>query len=248
MNLKNHNRVVFEAASQKAKSSDIELLGPPENQPSLVSTFGYDCQFFYFATKTTLDNQLLIQEYGIGYLYSEDNKVFLKRNLPLFYSTPSLPSPARCDNGPIDVMVDNSNSKLTVLCTSPLSYLENYYTDHCVLASSHPFTPQPVVVETNSLLGRLENNVDSLSFKKLCENKEFISEVMLLISKYSKQLSLKTSKLDIKKLSSNILNLNKSSKHNAKTGDIIYDEADSNIKYYDGSNWRTLLYKDDEAL
>ena len=77
-------------------------------------------------------------------------------------------------------------------------------------------------------------------------SKEFADIVTESLTKYTKQLSLKASKLSVNKLSVKHLQLESSSDLNVKKGTFIYDETTDTVKFYNGSKWRTLQWVDEE--
>lgn len=228
--LKQVNQALYFAVENK----DVTL------NNTFKATFGPDVLFFY-ALEQIKNNTVIKYERGLGYYFEQDNKSFLKRHIPIATGNNSQSSTVCA--GSCTKFSCSDCEHLVVYSTVPLSYAECLVAKNSLISSVAPFHPHSFVVDENSLVGRLDGDVQSLSL----DDKGFIDSLISSISKFTKQIVLKTSKLDVKKLSSNIFHLNKSSKNNAKAGDIIYDEADDNIKYYDGTSWRILVYqKDDE--
>lgn len=204
------------------------------------STFGPDVLFFY-SIEQTKDNIVTKFERGIGYYFEKDNIQYIKRHIPIAMGNNSQDSTI-C-TGSCAHFDCSDCEHLVVYSTVPTSYAECLIHANSIITSVSPFRPHSFVLENNSVVGRLDGNVQSLSL----ENKGFIESLISSISKFTKQIVLKASKLDIKKLACYTLHLNKTSKSSSKAGDIIYDEADDNLKYYDGTNWRILSWiKDSE--
>jgi hypothetical protein len=94
-----------------------------------------------------------------------------------------------------------------------------------------------VSLQENSFLARVKDDIVSLD----TNSDEFINYIKDAISSYKNQLSLKTSKLSVKNLSTNNLQLNPSDSPLLKEGNLYYDASAKTLKYYDGNNWNVLL-------
>ena len=201
------------------------------------NVFGFDCKFFYVIEQMK-DGDTIRYERGLGNLYQHNDKIYLKR------------SPMVAGKNHKEISFDRTIctrfqcedcSHLVVHSTYPQSYIECLADKNSIITSIESFIPHSFVVEENSVVGRLDGNVESISFK----NKTFIDLISDALCKYTKQLVLKTSKLDVKKISTPSLQLNPSPSPPAKKGCLYYDENDDSLKYYDGSKWRTLIFKDE---
>lgn len=228
--LKQVNQALYFAVENK----DIT----PNN--TFKATFGPDCLFFY-ALEQIKNNTVIKYERGLGYYFEQDNKPFLKRHIPVATGNNSQNSTVCA--GSCTKFSCSDCEHLVVYSTVPLSYAECLVHKNSLITSINSFHPHSFVVEENSIVGRLDGDVQSLSL----DDKGLIESLVSSICKFTKQIVLKTSKLDVKKLSSNVIHLNKTSKSNAKAGDIIYDEADDNIKFYDGNDWKILMWQKDDA-
>jgi hypothetical protein len=256
MNLKKSKSLTIESGTQCNKKSDIKLCGLANlsnvnrsissaiqsgsiNEDSLLSK-SYDIgeRFFYVAQKVK-DNITIISERGIGYLYNDnDGCTYLKRETHICFYTENNPNPS-ISKAPIDLYNDDGGI-IVISSTIPPTYVEALYTDNCVMASSDPFTPLPVVLNEYSLLGRLNDGIESLSLN----NKDFLEILVNAICSFTKQLILKTSKLDVKRLSTPILQLIPSNNPQVKRGSLVYDDNTNTLKYYDGEKWQELVCKE----
>lgn len=202
------------------------------------NVFGFDCKFFYIIEQMQ-NGEVIRYERGLGNLYENNDKIFLKRN-PMVAGKNSR---ELCFDKTICTKFQCDNCSQLVVCSSyPPSYIECLVDKNSIITSIESFIPHSFVVEENSLVGRLDGDVKSISLK----DKSFIDLVSDALCKYTKQLSLKTSKLDAKKISAPILQINPSAPPPAKEGCIYYDESEKALKFYDGTKWRTLIFKDDE--
>lgn len=213
-----------------------------DNSISNVIGYGEDNKFFYILETYGPNNKVVRYEHGLGYAYQQDDKAYFKRFLQI-YSGKSVEDKLFCfkqtDYFPCD------KDLVTVLrSTLPEHYFMCLYEDNCVLSSTGPFVASSVKIKENSFLARIDvNDISSVSF----DSKVFSDIIAEALTKYTKQLSLKASKLSANKLSVKHLQLESSSDLNVKKGTFIYDETTDTVKFYNGSKWRTLLWSEDES-
>lgn len=258
MNLKITTKTAAEAAIQLPKTTSLKLCGIDKLNtinPDLavlfdesnlfVNVFGLDTKLFYVAEKVSSENKFVLRERGIGYVSSTDDGYLFNRLTPISvqYSDGSI-SP--CNGSPVDLYV-NPGEHVVISSSYPASHIELLHDSHCVITSREPFVPSPVVIQDNSLLGRFKEDIVSIAFSDFASVAELQNALIDSLSKYSKQINLSCSKLSLDNanapISSSLFQLNPTSSPPAKRGTIMYDENDNNIKYYDGSSWRTLATK-----
>jgi len=210
--------------------------GPCSANNSFLVAFGLDSKFYYSLEKYN-NRKLIDLEIGIGHLFQEaPNIILLKRSQPLLYKHgdeqigPVLrPVNAFGCHDPDDYLVVKSYyaHSLSELLVDPHSLI--------VSISDNPLNI--LNVEENSVIGRLDGNVTSLSILDLC------TKATNLFTEYTKQIILSCSQLDVKKLKTKILQLTPIKQAQTKKGSIIYNEEHDTIQYFDGSRWRTLLWR-----
>lgn len=256
MNLKITTKTASELAVQLPKSSSLKLHGIEQlNQinPDLavlfdesnlfINVFGLDTKLFYVAEKVSPDNKFVLRERGIGYVSLTDDGYLFNRLVPISvqYSDGSISA----SNGRAVDLYSVIDEKVIISSTYPVNHTEVLHDSHCIVTSREPFLPSPVVIQENSLLGRFKEDIVSIAFSDFSSVEELQNALIGSISKYSKQINLSCSKLSLDNknapISSSLFQLNPTSSPPAKRGNIMYDENDNNIKYYDGSSWRTLL-------
>lgn len=201
---------------------------------SFLSIFGTENKFLYTIEKFR-NEQAIQYERGIGYLYKQDNNIFLKRIQPLTHG-PNSSDLLPCYNGPTDFFCKDGEY-IIASSSHPKTYVELFADPHSILTSSDSFTPQPVSLQEDSFLARLSNSIQSLSFS----SDYFINIIITCITKYTKQLILKTSKLDVKRLCCDDIQLNTNNNPLNRPGVIVFDGKD--IKFFDGSHWKKLIWK-----
>ena len=83
-----------------------------------------------------------------------------------------------------------------------------------------------------------------MPLKNLHNNTNFSYSVMRSLVKESKQIVLRSSQLDVKKVKTSQVLLKPSNKAVEQTGTIFYNSDLGKIQVYDGTSWRNLVYED----
>lgn len=257
MKLRTSKTPAIEKAKGVPFSPDMELLGTealselPEfkiaisngdvssAKNSFLSVYGTDCKFFY-SIEVKSDSIGFIER-GLGYVEQHDGKFFLKRNRPFYY----------IENGnavsltkPRPIAADDS---VVVIAASyaPTTYLELLTDANALITSTSPHLPTSVVVDNHSLLGRLDGDIESLKISDIV-NEGHISELALnAIKQHTKNLILKSSKVDVKRLTTNDLQLHPQKSAPERKGVLYYDQEEDALKYYDGTKWRVIVWTED---
>ena len=217
-----------------------ELIGS-DNSVSNVFGLGEENKFFY-TLSSFRDNEVIRYESGTGYAYEKDGKNYFCRYLPL-YAGKNLAHRQLIKRDNSQFILDPT--AVHVLMSSvPEDYAFIFFDNNCILSSIDKVTPRAIQVQENSFLARVNDN--DLS-NVLFNSKEFAEIVAEALTKYTKQLVLKTSKLSVNKLSVKQLQLEPSSDTSVKKGTFIYDETTDTVKFYNGSEWRTLKWAEDES-
>lgn len=200
----------------------------------LDSTFYY--QLFHFKNK-----QIVLMEVGLGELEKIDDQLFLKRVHALYNQTP-----------------DGHSSPNPLCYHAQLDTDEYLHVSHCPISNPiqlflHPNTlpyssengPAVLYPETNSLIGRLDGDLQPIDLNTVFSLESFTERVLEIIMSFTKVINLKTSKLYTKLLNTSTIVLSPS-KLSAKSpkGSIIYDEEDNCLKFFDGSAWKRIAHED----
>lgn len=255
--LKTSLTTAIEALTKSHLNSDLQLIGHlPLKQAcnvlkqaidssqlsedhSFKKLFGLETNFFYIIEQICNDC-VNYCERGIGYIYENNDGVFLKRLLPISHGEnlrslkPILDGigfPFTCDH----------NHHLIIYSSIPTSYLECLAVENCVITSSSPGLPQPINLPNNSFLGRLENSIEAISFS----DNRLINKITELISNFKNQLKLQTAKLTAKRAEFSIIDIVATKDPKAKKGSLCYDEESNSLRFYDGNSWRTILLSKD---
>ena len=96
---------------------------------------------------------------------------------------------------------------------------------------------QAVTLNKFSLLGRLDDDIDSLDISSIFTPQNVLS----VVTKWTKMLKLMCSIFDVKKLRTPQIDFKPSkSPSTKKEGSVYYDQQDKVLKYYNGTEWVTL--------
>jgi hypothetical protein len=210
--------------------------GPRSANNSFLVAFGLDHRFYYSLEKYN-NRKLIDLEIGIGHLFQEaPDIILLKRSQPLLYKhgDEQIGPIAR----PVHAFMCHDPDDYLVVKSYHAQSLPELLVDPHSLIVSIPDDPLNILnVDENSVIGRLDGNITSLSILDLC------TKATNLFTEYTKQIILSCSQLDVKKLKTKILQLTPSKPTQAKKGSFIYNEEHDTIQYFDGSRWRTLLWR-----
>lgn len=221
------------------RSGDINL------DSTLRHLVGLNNNFFYSVECISNNNRCSVTngctyERGIGYLYEQNNSLFLKRLLPIVnqyadnitQQNAKEPRPFKCCE---------SDSTVIVTCIVPPTYLEALAVPHSFIMSGYyPFIPTPVQVQENSFLGRLKESIQNIAFDSF----DFVNFVVNALCKFKTQIKLKTSKLTVNRIETNLIDIKATTDQKAVKGSLCYDELTNKLKFYNGNDWKTVVFED----
>jgi hypothetical protein len=262
MKLKCSKSFAIEGAEQIDGSTDLKLLGSEyvanigqdwlasvklgefkSEDHSFFVVYGENCKFFYIAQLYDPPN-VEMYEVGLGYIYQKDKNFYLNRYRPLYFGQGenNIPSPvigrARC-------FIASKPKLVTVSTYIPRSYIEILTDDNSIITSVAPHVPSSLVIEKDSLVGRIGENIENINIRSLNKVESFNLAVIDSIKDHTKQLVLKSSKLTTKSVNVDYLSLNiTDTKPPAKDGNIYFDKFSGTIRYYYDNNWNVILSKE----
>lgn len=214
-------------------NSDINTLldnGSLSSNNEFSVLYGFDCTFLY-RIEITRGSAVVYHEHGMGHLEKVDDDIILRRTRPFYQLEQNRPIPiARTQ--PIGA---NETDYIIISSYVPNSYIEMLSNPHSVLASREENIPAPVFMDRHSFLGRFDDNIEAIP----------LSFIIDTLTSHTKQLSLKSPRVDVKRLTSDSLQLNFDSKVQEKRGTLRYSKDDT-LQYYDGTKWRTIKCEDQE--
>ena len=224
--------LINEQTKQAAKSNLLDL-----TQSHFKDNFDADDGFFY--TVSLLDDKYNTKLYEVGIGYLKDDGTTLHRAKPLYFATED-GKVHPIGSGPTEFFVDTDACHIVVSNYIPSNLVELLVQPNSVIATSNAeFVPLMVHMDKNSLLGRLDDDIENISIDDVSQKS------LELIKSHTKQLILKSSRLDVKKIKTNQITLDPHNKPDAKRGTLFYNDKINALQFFDGEVWRTLSCKDD---
>ena len=186
MKLKVTNQIAIEKGIQ-LENNDIKLIGCEclcdcddhkiisgfikehnccDKKNSFKKVFGFNHKFYYKIEKFDQSN-VASYEVGIGYLEKNDKDIVLKRHQPLFFSTEKGLNPCPSFAGHIKFHCECDHHLLIVSNYFPDNYLQILADPHCIIASIDKHFPSPVYIDKNSVIGRLQDSIQSINIQSL---------------------------------------------------------------------------------
>ena len=122
-------------------------------------------KFFY--TAYVLDEELKreYQEFGVGFVYKKSGTFFLSRDY--LFSIITKNHGIENINGKPREIKQPSNHKLVVTTATPNNYKNLFAIENSVMCCSEQFTPMPVELQNKTVLGRLNNVIQSIDQNEL---------------------------------------------------------------------------------
>ena len=239
-NNKNYNIELCGTAALASVNKDLQVSvneGLVDLEKSSFKDNYTDEHFFYCIDRLHNDDSTsVLCEVGIGTVI--DNGQTLKRIRPMFYVDDG--ETVASNDRFKEFFSDTPNTHILVTTYTPTHFGQFFVQQNTMFATStEPYIPLMVYMDDNSLLGRFDDDIQSISMSDLNDN------TLKHIQKYTKQLILKSSRLDVKKIKTNQLTLDPHKKPDAKRGTLFYNDDVDALQYFDGEKWRTILCQDD---
>lgn len=181
MKLKTSTVQAIERAVPVKDSKDLELLGTESlsispdykrlldanrissSQNSFLSLFGIDTKFFYSVKFECTQHGFT--ERGLGYIYENEGKFFLKRFRPFYIIENNSVIPAHTPR-PI-VCSEDHNDYITASSYVPSTFTEVLTEPHSIITCEQTHLPTSVVLQENSVLGRNKDGIESIPIENL---------------------------------------------------------------------------------
>ncbi len=177
-----------------------------------------------------------IQEVGLGIFKIDDDKYYIERVRPFFYIDED--NAITTGDDLLSFFADlKSNEHILISSYIPQTIQEVLYYPNTVVSCHRPHVMQAVTLNKFSLLGRLDDDIDSLDISSIFTPQNVLS----VVTKWTKMLKLMCSIFDVKKLRTPQIDFKPSkSPSTKKEGSVYYDQQDKVLKYYNGTEWVTL--------
>jgi hypothetical protein len=254
LNLKITNQLAIEIGKISRFTLDIELGGvePLKECSELIESavnnhaiccdknklscvFGEDVDFFYLVQLMDKNKGEVLSEVGIGNIRNN----ILNREFPLFYE--SKKTGRIMSSRPRNFYYSDETKYIAVSNYIPKTINELLLqTNSVITSSSSPSIPNLIKMEPNTFLARTDGEIAAHSFDAMSE------QTRGYICNYTKQLILKSSQLNVKKIKTKqlVLEPTKQKSADAKKGTIIYDDENDNLLFYDGKKWKIFMWQD----
>lgn len=217
------------------KNLDSIIPSISELQEGLFSNHYDDGDHILYHASLICEGHNHFQEVGLGVFQKIKNKYYIVRERPFYY----IDHDNNVSNGQdlLQFFCDkSSNEKLVVTTYLPQTMQEVLCCSHSIITCKSPSVPQPVTLKENSLLGRLEEDIQPIDIKSIFTP----SNVLTVVTQFTRMLKLMCSILDVKKLRTSKLELNASKEPSAKEGSLYYDEKEKILKFHNGTKWINL--------
>ena len=224
--------LVNEQTKEAAKKNIIDL-----TKSHFKENFDSEDGFFYAVS--LIDDKYVNQLYEVGIGYLKDDGTTLHRAKPLYFATEDGQLHSNM-NGPTEFFVDHDDCHIVVSNYIPSNLIELLVQPNSVIATSDTeFVPLMVHMDKQSILGRLDDDIENISIDDISQKS------LDLIKSHTKQLILKSSRLDVKKIKTSQITLDPHRKPDAKRGTLFYNDKVNELQFFNGEGWRTLSCKDD---
>jgi hypothetical protein len=183
MKLKTTNKIVFEQAKQH-KDNCIELIGcdnlckcdsiieniVKENKicnkkNTFIKVFGLNNKFYYKISHRK-NFSFISSEIGLGHLEKREDKIYLKRISVLIAleEDKAINTHGCCYN--FDCNCDEEGM-LIISNYNPTDIIPLLADKHCIISSIDEYVASPVHISKNSIVGRIEEDIQSIPIESL---------------------------------------------------------------------------------
>lgn len=146
----------------------VELIDKPDSrfyfnlpQDLDLKNLSLNTKFFYKIRSTSNEIEYDYEESGVGYIKKKNNKRFLVRDFVFsYYNKKEGFSSAR--NGKVREIEISDNEYLVVTSEIPDDYKRLFSIENSVMCCTDKFTPTPVELQNKTLLGKLNNIIQSI--------------------------------------------------------------------------------------
>ena len=194
--------------------------------------------FFYLITSYD-DGQEIQSEYGIGEVYSYgDSKKAFKRQYA-FRTTDSRGTFYNTNGRPVELNLEADY--FVVRTYVPENYLETMVTPNSVLCTVDRFDPSPVELEDNTVLGRLNNTIQSIDGAEL---RIILTDdrIVSAVKESKKPLILATSRLELEnRLTCGHIHLRSDSRpEHPQKGFLYYNDELDCLEVFTSQGWASV--------
>ena len=208
--------------------------------------------FYYTIEKVscrTREQTCLLRETGYGEIYKKGRSFFLKREITLKFfdgnDEYNIRPSAKHNFYPDDILLIKS--------ALPDNYINIFAYPYSVLCSIESFTPTPVELEEKTLLGRLNDEIQSIDKDEL---RSILTDgnIISAVSETKDDINLNSKYINLINDNANLVSpvitakpVHNNSKKPDKPqrGSIIFNTDENCFEGYDGRRWRKLKWGDE---
>lgn len=152
----------------KTKTRDVEIVFDtlntfPEPEKSAIPV---GQNFFYEIKHTKDERHFRYNESGIGEFYQKNKKIFFRREY-VFWAEDENGYKFKPAAGKPPALKNLQDHKFLLVKHFPDSFRDILVSKNSVLCSTEPFTPTPVELQDNTLLGRFDDIIQSIDQNEL---------------------------------------------------------------------------------
>lgn len=196
----------------------------------------------------TINQKCIVKETGYGEIYKKGKNYYLKREVTLKF----FDGHNEYNTVPTSKHSFYPTDTLLIKSTVPDEYINIFAYPYSVLCSIEQFNPTPVELEEKTLLGRLNDEIQSIDKDEL---REILTDdnIIKAVTENKEDLNLNSS-INIINENANLLSnsitikpsySNSHKPKNPVRGTIIYNADENCFEGYDGSRWRSLKWTDE---
>lgn len=162
--------VLTSVGAKRSKSDPKELeivlnLLRLHPEPDL-SDIPLERNFFYQIKQTKNERTYSYEEFGVGKFNAQLNSIFFRREYVFIYDDGISKGRPHLGNPP-ELPEEDDDSKFIILNSTPSNIRELLVSENSVICSTDKFTATPVELQDNTLLGRLDNIIQSIDQDEL---------------------------------------------------------------------------------
>jgi len=225
-----------------------EDVPPASIDDTVEKRIGTDQNFYYYIAQRNKNGVIIRSEKGVGEVIEFKSQYFLIREFPTSHYDGTYEAPAR----PHTLIDFLPNLPLTISSFIPDTYYQALLSPFSVLCSIEAFTPSPVELEENTLLGRKDDLIQSIDKDEL---REILTDqsIIAAIGENPNVLKIQGRGVNLSKqdslLSTHILHVKPAYDSEVRPtkprrGSIIFNDETKNFEGYNGKEWKPLKWGD----
>lgn len=206
--------------------------------------------FFYIAEQCDCAHHtrtVTFYEKGVGELYKKGRKFFLKRERATYFNDAGT---GEYQAPPYSFHDFDKDSHIIIRSIIPDQYLELFAYPYSVLCCIEPYTPTPVELEESSVIGRLNDQVQSIDkdeLRQILTDQNIVGAVQdnqdnLLLNSKIVDLVNRESRLSTPVIHIKAVHNNSQKPQKPVRGSLIFNDETGNFEGFNGNEWVPLQW------